>query len=70
MFFIGAIKAKIATLRPQAVTGGGEPLGMVSVRQAGAEVGTTFWAKLAGDRGWLARLLEAQNLERPNPART
>ncbi len=44
------INGKIAPLRPQAITGRGDSRGMVRVRQAGAEVAATFWAKLAGSR--------------------
>jgi|GEM_PF-5149656 len=38
-------------LRLEPITGKGDPHGMVPVPQAGAEVSTTFWAKLAGHRG-------------------
>jgi len=43
--------AIIPPLRPEAITGSGDPRSMVPVRSAGEEVATTFWAKLAGRPG-------------------
>jgi hypothetical protein len=41
------LAAALPTLRPEAITGAGDPRSMVPVRLAGAEVTEAFWAKLA-----------------------
>jgi hypothetical protein len=51
----------VPALRPEAITGRGDPRGMLPVQQTGAEVSKTFWAKLTGRRGagWAGSVLRA-----------